>query len=248
MTRYDLPVLTYARQLSELLLATANDEAERIVAAGRLVADTVAAGGVVHTFGSGHSALVAAEPVGRSGSLAPLNQIVDRTQDLAERLPGYGHTLAEFYDQQYGLRSGETLLVVSNSGVNPLGIELAQEARQRGLKVVAITNLAQSRRQVSRHPSGLRLFELADVTLDNHAPPGEALLELPGLAERVASVGTITGAYLINALLAVAVQELIARGVEPPVIVSENTGDDATVARNAALRRRYQGRLRRAGV
>lgn len=248
MNRFDLPVLGYARRLSELLLATANDEAERIVTAGQLVADTVAAGGVVHTFGSGHSALVAAEPVGRSGSLVPLNQIIDRTDDLAERLPGYGHTLAEFYDQQYGLRPGETLVAVSNSGVNPLGIELAQAARERGLKVVAITNLQQSRRQASRHPSGLRLYELADVALDNHAPPGEALLELPGLPERVASVGTITGAYLVNALLAVAVQELIARGVRPPVIVTENSEDDSALARNEGLRRRYQGRLRRAGV
>ncbi len=162
MNRFDLPVITYAERLSEALLTTANAEAERIVAAGKLVADTV--------------------------------------------------------------------------------------ARERGLKVVAITNLEQSRRQASRHPSGQRLFELADVALDNHAPPGEALLELPGLTERVASVGTITGAYLINALLAVAVQELIARGAQPPVIVSENSEDDSAPARNAALRQRYQGRLRRAGV
>lgn len=95
---------TYSRLLQEALENTARDEAEGLIAASQNVAKTVAGGGGVHLFGSGHSALVAAEPIGRSGSLVPLNQIVDKTDDLAERLPGYGLMLAEFYDQQYGLR------------------------------------------------------------------------------------------------------------------------------------------------
>lgn len=248
MNPADLPVHVYARHLSEALEATARDEADAILAAGDRVADTVEGGGIVHLFGSGHSALVAAEPVGRSGALVPLNQIVDRTEDLAERLPGYGRILADFYDQQYGLREGETLIAISNSGINPLPIELAQAARERGLSVVAITNVEQSRASMSRHPSGLRVFELADVVLHNHAPFGEALLELPGVPAKVASVGTVTGAYLVNALLAAAVQALVTRGVEPPVFVSENSGIEDADARNKTARRRYFGRLRRAGV
>ncbi len=243
-----LPVHAYAELLRDALAATARDEASAILAAAGFVTDTVAADGVVHLFGSGHSALVAAECVGRSGALVPLNQIIDRTEDLAERLPGYGRVLAEFYDQQYGLKPGETLVVISNSGINPLGIELALDARERGLAVIAITNVRQSRSLPSRHPGGARLFELADVTLDNHAPHGEAALALPGVAQRVASVGTITGSYLINAVLAAAVQGLVGRGVEPPILVSENAGIGGADERNAALRRRWQGRLRRAGV
>lgn len=248
MNPADLPVHAYARHLNEALGAAARDQADAVLAAGELVAETVERGGIVHLFGSGHSALVAAEPVGRSGALVPLNQIVDRTEDLAERLPGYGRVLADFYDQQYGLRKGETLIAISNSGINPLPIELAQAARARGLRVIAITNVEQSRASISRHPSGLRLFESADVVLHNHAPAGEALLEVPGVPVRVASVGTVTGAYLVNALLVAAVQALVARGVEPPIFVSENAGIEDADARNAAARRRYQGRLRRAGV
>src|SRR5690625_3705893 len=97
-----LPVHAYSRQLVRALEVCAEAEADALLRAGRLLADTVAAGGIIHLFGSGHSALVAADPVGRSGSLACLNQVLDRTEDLAERLPGYGTTLAEFYDQQYG--------------------------------------------------------------------------------------------------------------------------------------------------
>jgi uncharacterized phosphosugar-binding protein len=243
-----LPIHAYAAILQEALAAAARDEADAILRAAELVADTVAADGVVHLFGSGHSALVAAECVGRSGALVPLNQVLDRTEDLAERLPGYGRVLAEHYHQQYGLRPGETLVAVSNSGINPLGVDLALDARARGLQVIAITNLRQSRELTSRHGSGQRLFEVADVVLDNHAPFGEAVLELPGVAQRVASVGTITGSFLINAVMASAVQALAARGVEPPILVSENAGLVDADERNAALRRRWHGRLRRAGV
>ena len=178
----------------------------------------------------------------------PLNQIIDRSEDMAERLPGYGRLLALHYHQQYGLEPGETLLVISNSGINPLGIDLALDARERGLAVIAISNVRQSRTLASRHPSGARLFEVADVSLDNHAPHGEAALQLPGVAQRVASVGTVTGSYLVNALLAAAVQGLVRRGLEAPILVSENAGIADADERNAALRRRWQGRLRRAGV
>lgn len=243
-----LPVHAYSRQLVRALEVCAEAEADALLRAGRLLADTVAAGGIIHLFGSGHSALVAADPVGRSGSLACLNQVLDRTEDLAERLPGYGTTLAEFYDQQYGLEQGESLIVISNSGINPLPVELAQEGRRRGLNVIAVTNVSQSRAQEPRVPAGKRLFEVADVVLDNHAPPGEAVLELPGLDVKVATVGTATGVFLANAALAACVQELIRRGVEPPVFISENTGDSSADSRNAALRRSYRGRLRRFGV
>lgn len=243
-----LPVHAYADALREALAATARDESAAIMRASEHVTDTLAAGGIVHLFGSGHSALVAADPVGRSGGLVPLNQIIDRSEDMAERLPGYGRTLALHYDQQYGMEAGETLVVVSNSGINPLPIDLAMVGRERGLVVIAITNVRQSRALPSRHPNGQHLFEVADVTLDNHAPPGEAALELPGVPQRVASVGTVTGSYLVNAVLAAAVQELVRRGLEAPILVSENAGILDADERNAALRRRWKGRLRRAGA
>jgi len=243
-----IPVHEYSRALVRALETSAQKEADALMQAGRLLADTVAGGGIIHLFGSGHSALVAGEPVGRAGALICLNQVIDRTEDLAERLPGYGTTLAEFYDQQYGLQDGETLVVISNSGINPLPVELAEEGRRRGLNVIAITNVSQSQKQQPRVESGKRLFEVADVVLDNHAPPGEAVLELPGLDVKVATVGTVTGAFLVNSMLVACVQELVRRGLEPPILVSENTGDPEADARNAELRRRYRGRLRRFGV
>jgi uncharacterized phosphosugar-binding protein len=238
----------YAELASRALWDAASHEQDAIDEAARLVADSIQGGGVLHAFGSGHSALVAREVVGRSGSLVPVNQIIDKTEDLAELIDGYGTYLVDFYHQQYQLLADEVVIVISNSGINPLPIEIAQGCKARGLKVVAITNVEQSRDAASRHSSGQRLFEIADVTLDNHAPSGEAAIPVPGLATKIGTVATITGVYLINAIMICTIQEIVARGHTPPIFVSENHTDATAVARNKELRERYQGRLRRAGV
>lgn len=239
-------VTAYLEAVQSALSAAARAESETLERGATLLAQSVAAGGVVHTFGSGHSELVARELVGRSGSLVPINQLIDKTEDLAERLPGYGQTLVAFYDQQYQLRSGEVIIVISNSGINPLPIDIALASQERGLKVIGITNQEQSRTLTSRHPSGRRLFEIADVTLHNHAPPGEAALSLGDA--KVGTLATITGAFLINCLLIRTLQRLTDMGHTPPVLLSENHTHDDALSHNATLRRRYQGRLRRAGV
>ncbi len=239
---------SYTKSVLDAIERTASDEREAVARAAREVARSIAAGGVFHVFGSGHSELTAREIVGRSGSLVPINEIVDRTEDLAEVVEGYGTLLTEAYAQQYGLLPGECLLVVSNSGVNPLPIEVATDCRRRGLTVIAITNVTQSRAATSRHGSGARLFEVADVVLDNHGPPGEASVELPGGGPRVGAIATITGAFLANALVMEAARELREGGSEVPVLTSENHRDPSAVERNRAMRERYRGRLRRSGA
>lgn len=239
-------IATYLKTVQAALTAIAHHEAQALQHAADVIARSIAAGGVLHTFGSGHSELVARELVGRSGSLVPINQLIDKTEDLAERLPGYGTILAEFYDQQYQLRPGEVIIIISNSGINPLPIDIALACQKRGLSVIAITNREQSQTLSSRHPSGKRLFEVADVTLHNHAPAGEATLTLGNA--KVGTLATITGAFLMNCLLIKTLETLTAMGHTPPVFLSENHTHDDALSHNATLRRRYQGRLRRAGV
>jgi uncharacterized phosphosugar-binding protein len=207
-------------QAATSALAAAATEAAAIDAAAALIAASISSGGVLHVFGSGHSQLVAKEIVGRSGSLIPVNEIIDRTEDLAERIEGYGTRLVEYYAEQYQLLPGEAVIVISNSGVNPLPVEVALSCRERGLNVIVITNVVQSEQARSRHSSGKRLFELADVVLHNHAPEGEAALELPGLATKVGTVATLTGAFLINAVMVCTAELLLAAGRETPVYLS----------------------------
>lgn len=229
-------------------LDSAAEEHHALARAAALVARSLADGGVLHVFGSGHSQLVAKEIVGRSGSFIPVNEIIDRTEDMAERIEGYGTKLLAYYHSQYQLLPGEVVVVVSNSGVNPLPIEIALGAQARGLHVVAITNVAQSSRLASKHSSGKRLFECADVVIHNHSPFGEAAAEVPGLDSKVGTMATVVGAYLINSLLVATAAHAVQHGLTLPLYVSENTGDESAAARNEAVRARYQGRLRRFGV
>lgn len=237
---------------AEITVATVHrilrEEEKTLRAAASAIAASLGAGGVFHVFGSGHSESVARDIVGRSGSLVPINQIVDRSEDLAEVVEGYGTLLANAYDQQYGLLPGECVLVVSNSGVNPLPVEIALTCRERKLTVLAITNVKQSREAIPRHSSGARLFEIADVVLDNHSPPGEATVKLQTSGLRVGAIATITGSFLVNALIVETAHCLAESGFSVPVLTSENHDDPGARARNKQLRDLYRGRLRRFGA
>ena len=237
----------YRSALNEALDSTAKEH-EALASAATLVAESLASGGVLHVFGSGHSQLVAKEIVGRSGSFIPVNEIIDRTEDMAERIEGVGTKLLEYYHSQYQLLPGEVVIVISNSGVNPLPIEIALGARERNLSVVAITNVAQSSMLTSRHSSGKRLFECADVVIHNHSPFGEAAAEVPGMTGKVGTMATVVGTYLINSLIIATAAHAVRHDLSLPLYVSENTGDETAAGRNEALRARYQGRLRRFGV
>ena len=235
-------------QLHEAAARAVTAEEANLNQAGTLVYESLANGGVLHTFGSGHSQLVAKDIVGRSGAFIATNEIIDRTEDMAEQIEGYGTRLLDYYANQYQLQAGEVVIVVSNSGVNPLPIEIAAGAQERGLHTVAITNVAQSAVLASRHSSGKRLFEVASVAISTHAPAGEATITLPGATMPVATIATAVGTALINAIIVAAQHQALQAGTELPVYVSENHGVANAAERNEHLRAQYQGRLRRFGV
>jgi len=236
----------YHEHIVALIDAIQREEQPGIEAAAVLAADAIAGGGVLHAFGSGHSAMVAMEITSRAGGLVPVNQIIDTMEGVAERLPGYAESILHPYEMQYEMRPGEALIVISNSGINPLPIEVATGAKARGLRTIGISNVGQSRAATSLHPSGQRLFEVVDVSLDTHAASGDAAVALPGSAQRSGATSTIAGAYLINLLMLRVVELLVERGVEPPVLMSKNLpGADAS---NARLLARHRARVRRPGA
>ncbi|HEV8572344.1 MAG TPA: SIS domain-containing protein [Actinomycetota bacterium] len=217
--------------------------------AADLLASRLLAGGVVHVFGTGHSEAFAMELAGRAGGLAPFHAMT--LQDLAfrgtrsaddvldptlERDPAVARELLALHD----VRKKDAFVVVSNSGRNGSTVEMARAAGERGLPVVAVTSLDHTRRVSSRHPSGKRLFEVADVVIDNGAPFGDAVLELES-GVRVCAVSSLTGAFIAQALTAEITRRYLDAGKEPPVLVSANV--DGADERNAELRRRYEGRI-----
>jgi uncharacterized phosphosugar-binding protein len=237
----------YFDSATATLAEVAATQGEALEAAARLVADSVAGGGVLHLFGAGHSQLVALDAYLRAGGLACVNPIVDPALapaaglDVArvERTPGHAATVLEGED----LRPGEVVVVVSNSGVNPVPVEVALGCRDRGLRVVAVTNVEQAKATAARHASGARLHELADVVVDNRCPAGDVAVALPG-GDGVGPTTTVVGAAVVAALAARVAELLAERGATPPVLVSQNLDGRDAAERNQTLLRAYRGRTR----
>jgi uncharacterized phosphosugar-binding protein len=238
----------YINELKSVLERIGREQSSAINAAGQLVANALAANGVIHTFGTGHSHLIADEAFFRAGGIVAINPILDERlvflkgaleSTRAERVPGFAKILIA--QEQIG--PNDVAILISNSGRNNVPVEMALEMKLRGVKVIAITSVAQSSSSVPLHSSGKRLFELAEVTVDNCVPPGDALLTLPGLASRIGPSSTVAGAAIINSIMIEAVAETLRRGYEVPVLPSANI-DGVTEAQLKELLDRYRGRIR----
>jgi uncharacterized phosphosugar-binding protein len=222
-------------------------QGQPLEAAARLVAAAAAAGGVLHLFGAGHSQLLALDAYARAGGLACVNPILDPGLSpaaglaVAEAERDLGRAAAILAGED--LRPGEVVLVASSSGVNPVPVEVALGCRERGLAVVALTNLEQAKATAPRHPSGARLPELAEVVIDNRCPPGDAALPLRS-GDRVGPLSTVVGAAVVAAVAARAAELLVERGQRPPVLASQNLDGVAAAERNADLLAPYLARRR----
>ena len=238
----------YFHELQSLLERIKHEQKTNIVAAARLVADALTADGLVHTFGTGHSHLIADEAFFRAGGIAAINPILDeRTVFLkgalestrAERVAGFAESLLA--NEQIGPR--DVAIVISNSGRNNAPVEMALSMRSRGVRVIGITSISQSSASAPLHKSGKRLFELADIAIDNCVPPGDALLTIPGLPSPIGPSSTVAGAAIINSIMIEAVVETLRRGAAVPVLPSANI-DGVTEKTLRALLGKYRGRIR----
>lgn len=230
----------YSATVTRLIKRLCDVNAPVLGALAPLIGRSVAEGGVVHTFGSGHSDVIAREIVGRAGGLVCVSSVEDPTAGHAENIVGYGTRIAERHDNRYGLRPGETIIVISNSGKNCSPIEVALYAKQKGLTVAALTCLAMSREAKTVHPGGRNLHLIADHVLDNCGVPGDATQEV-GDGVRAGPTSTIAGALLLNLLFLEVVDWLKANGHTPPLLRSQNI--PGAIEQNRALARRYAGRL-----
>jgi len=212
-------------------------------AAGQRIAASIADDGVLHTFGSGHSQILAAEIERRAGGLVPVSSIHDPADGWPEQIVGYGARLFQRYAYQYAVQPGDVMLVISNSGRNASPIEVAMEAKAAGLDVVVLTSLGMSKATTARHPSGKKLYELGDYVLDNGGVPGEPAMDAPGFPYKVGPTSTMSGALLLNLLSMEVIENLIAMGVTPPTYVSQNA--DGGAEHNEALAKKYRHRIRR---
>jgi uncharacterized phosphosugar-binding protein len=241
----------YLDALAPIMAKVSGQAGGPVQQAAELVVASLRAGGVVQAFGTGHSEALAMELAGRAGGLVPTNRISLRDvvifggespevlgDGLLERDPSIAHRL---YDLA-AVAAADVFVIGSNSGVNGAIVEFAQLVKERGHRLIAITSFTQTTDVDSRHPSGAKLIDHADVALDNGAPYGDAVLSLPG-GGTVCAVSSITAALLAQLVVAEVVRRLLEAGEAPPVYVSANV--PGGYERNSTLEARYSGRIRR---
>ena len=259
MSHADVNMQTAARLLRDAFEKVVDSQQEQIAAAAALVVESLTAGGVIQVFGTGHSRSFAMEIAGRAGGLVPANRI--SIPDLAfygdltpaqvmdpylERDPSLAAQLLAVHD----IQPADVFIICSNSGGNGSTVELARLVKERGHRLIAVTSLDHTTRITSRHPSGQRLFEVADVVIDNRGVFGDAELPLPpdeDGSERgaVLATSTVTSTLIAQMLVTEVCGLLLEAGQEVPILISANipTGD----AHNERLRERYGARLKSGG-
>jgi uncharacterized phosphosugar-binding protein len=242
---------SYLEAITAAVARVGASQHDGVQRAADLIAASLTAGGVVQAFGCGHSEALSMEIAGRAGGLVPTNRIALRDivlygdeaperllDQLLERDPAVAHRLYELAP----VKPDDIFVVTSNSGVNGVIVEFALLVKERGHTLIGITSQQHSDAVQSRHPSGRRLSDIADVVLDNGAPFGDATLPVPG-GGAVGAVSSITGALLAQQIVTEVVARMLAAGVTPPIYHSSNVPGGHE--HNVALEERYAGRIRR---
>jgi uncharacterized phosphosugar-binding protein len=209
----------YFEKAGALLQEIATQEMEKIIKVGQATARSIMDGGILHLFGVGHSAIPVHELYIRAGSLTNARPVsLEHILDLFEQVEGVGSTLLRNFDG----RPGEVLIVISNSGVNPLPLEVALEGKKRDLFTVGIVSLAHSRAVEPKRSDGLRLMDIVDIAIDTHVPAGDAGLEIQGIPSKVGPLSNVAGVAIVHAIAAEAIEQIVAAGGVPPVRISRN--------------------------
>lgn len=209
--------------------------------AADLFSSTILAGRMVHVFGSGHSRIMTEEMWPRYGSFPGWNPIVELSLSFHNLVVGAnGQRQAMFLEnisgladrilRNFDLSEQDSALVVSSSGCNVVPIEMAELFQQRGIKVVAIVSSNHLASSKSKRVDGKKLTDFADIILDTGAPPGDAMVHVPGLDTPVAPGSTVGGCLLVNSIKAETAARLTAAGQPPKVLSGANVvGADRAV-------------------
>lgn len=222
----------------DVLDGVASTQTQAIDEASAVFADTIAADRLVHVFGSGHSRMNTEEMFPRIGSYPGFHPIAElalsnhvgvvgpnglRQALYLEKVPGFARIIL----QQFKIHPGDSFLIFSSTGINGTVVEVALLAAAMGLPVVAVTSLQHTEATPSRHPSGRKLAEIADVCVDNCSPPGDAAVHIEGIPFGVGPVSSIGAIAVVNALKTRTAELLVERGVVPTVLTSPHfAGDD----------------------
>ena len=238
----------FFKQVADLTARVQETQAEAIEESARMIAKAIESERVVHTFGSGHSSLLAQEIFCRAGGIVPVNAILDPSFLLSngalrsstmERTAGIAATAASGHD----IRSGDVAIIISNSGKNVAPVEMVLKMKDMGAEVIALTSLEHSKSVESAHSSKKRLFEVADIVLDNLGPAGDAALEIESVNAPMGATSGIIGGIILHAVIIEATSILAKKNKAPAIFRSVNM-DTAQMEQLAKELTRYRGRIK----
>lgn len=201
------------------------EEKAAIQSASNLITSSVEQGNKIYFFGTGHSYIVGQEIFARAGGYAQFIPILENElgmnhafkSTLIERTASYADVLMGLYSFQ----KGDVIVMTSNSGRNALLIELGLRLKKIGVKIIGITALTASKNSTSRHKSGLRLYEIADVVLDNRSVYGDASITHSDKV-KTGPTSTIMSCFIAQLLVSDFVQQEVDKGIDVPVFRSSN--------------------------
>ncbi|MGE3822167.1 MAG: sugar isomerase domain-containing protein [Isosphaeraceae bacterium] len=230
MTRGVDPIHQYLAAVRRAIDQIEADQLDAIRDAASRFARSILAGRLVHVFGTGHSRMAVEEMFPRYGSFPGFHPIVElsmtfhnpvvgangqRQAMFLENVSGFGPVLW----RNFATSPDDCLLAISSSGANAVTVDVAIEAKRLGMAVVALTSLANGAASTSKHESGRKLSEIADVVLDHHAPAGDSAVWIDGLETPVAPVSSVSGCAVVN-LVKAEVARVLTEAGQPPLALT----------------------------
>ncbi|MGQ0561288.1 MAG: sugar isomerase domain-containing protein [Gemmatimonadota bacterium] len=249
---------TWLNNVRAVLDRIEQTQTDNMRVAAAIMADSIAAGRWVHTFGCGHATIPVEEMYPRIGGFVGFHPMVELpltfftriTGEMGihqflflERAEGYGRELMK----SYSFDPRDSMWIFSHSGINNVNIDVALRAKELGMKVIAAGSAAGFGRTASRHSSGRKLFDIADVVIDTNVPATDASVDLPQHRDRIGPVSTMGFIAVVWTTIATVAELLVERGVTLHIHPSHNIPGDTTAhERLAGALEEYKRRV--AGV
>jgi uncharacterized phosphosugar-binding protein len=224
-------------RVRELITYVEESQQDQIELAAIACANAIENGGMLQAFGSGHSEAGAMEVAHRAGGFIPTKKIMEPARGSYESIEGVGSSFMKKVD----VRNHDVIFIISNSGRNPLPIEVAIGAKQKGAITIAITALEASRKMTSKHSCGKNLYQISDIVIDNCVPEGDCGCTVEGYDSLICGMSMITTSVIIQAITYRTTEILIQRGITPPIYKSQNI--DGGREFNEQLEEKYFDRL-----
>lgn len=219
--------IEYIDNVKRIIEKIQRQSSEAIEKTASLMAETLISDNRIYLFGTGHSHMLSEELFYRAGGLVNIQPVL--VEPLMLHISASGSTIAEREEgiaekifTDYGMKKNDTIIIISNSGRNGVIVDMALLCKEKGLNVIALTNIEHTYAGESRHKSGKRLCEIADVVLDNGGCTGDACITVDGIDGKICPTSTVCGALLLNAVVAECVDICAKKGFYPDHFASSN--------------------------